>query len=99
MRDGRGGPAKECWTLVFPVDSKRWKPNSRYMRAWRAAEDGRFRAAGLPPSDYYIIALDKMEPGQNNDPEFLERIRPRATSFSLVEGETKTLELKVNMVF
>ena len=69
------------------------------MRAWRAAEDGRFRAAGLPPSDYYIIALDKMEPGQNNDPEFLERIRPRATSFSLVEGETKTLELKVNMVF
>src|SRR5438067_1741548 len=99
VKDGRGGPAKECWTLVFPVDSKRWKPNSRYMRAWRAAEDGRFRAAGLPPSDYYIIALDKMEPGQNNDPEFLERIRPRATSFSLVEGETKTLELKVNMVF
>ena len=99
VKDGRGGPAKECWTLVFPVDSKRWKPNSRYMRAWRAAEDGRFRAAGLPPSDYYIIALDKMEPGQNNDPEFLERIRPRATSFSLGEGETKTLELKVNMVF
>ena len=99
VKDGSGGPAKECWTLVFPVDSKRWKPNSRYMRAWRVAEDGRFRAAGLPPSDYYIIALDKMEPGQNIDPEFLERIRPRATSFSLGEGETKTLELKVNMVF
>jgi hypothetical protein len=83
--------------LVFPVDSKRWKPNSRYMRAWRAGEDGRFRATGLPPGDYYVIALDKMEPGQNTDPEFLDRIRARATSFSLIEGETKTLELKVTV--
>ena len=95
VTDGRGGAAKDCWTVIFPADSKRWTRNSRYIRAWRAGPDGRFKAAGLRPGDYYIVALDKMEPGQNTDPEFLDRIRARATSFSLIEGETKTLELKV----
>jgi protocatechuate 3,4-dioxygenase beta subunit len=96
VTDARGGPAKDCWTVIFPAESKRLNRNSRYMRAWRASSDGRFKATGLPPSDYYIIALDKMEPGQNNDPEFLDRIRAKATSFSLREGETKTFDLKLN---
>src|SRR2546421_11376791 len=96
VTDGRGGAAKDCWTVIFPADSKRWTRSSRYIRAWRAGPDGRFKAAGMRPGDYYIIALDKMEPGQNNDPEFLERIRPRATSFSLGEGETKTIDLRLN---
>jgi hypothetical protein len=29
------------------------------------------------------------------DPEFLQAIRPQATTFSLLEGASKTLELKL----
>ncbi|PYQ79389.1 MAG: hypothetical protein DMG01_08850, partial [Acidobacteria bacterium] len=65
VTDGRGGAAKDCWTVIFPADSKRWTRSSRYIRAWRAGPDGRFKAAGMRPGDYYIIALDKMEPGES----------------------------------
>jgi hypothetical protein len=39
------------------------------------------------------IALDYIDPGEANDPEFLERVRARATRFSLGEADTKTLDL------
>jgi hypothetical protein len=96
----RGEPAKNCPIVIFPVDRKRWASGSRYVRAPRSDQDGRVKVSGLPPSDYYAIALDKLDPGQTLfDAEFLERIRAQATSFSLREGETKTIDLRLNIVF
>ena len=54
--------------------------------------------SGLPPSEYNIIAIDKLETGQWTDPDFLERLRFKATAFTLSEGETKTVDLKLNTV-
>jgi hypothetical protein len=91
-----GGDAVKNYTVViFPADSKRWGPNSRYLRAGRPDQDGRFKVSGLPPGDYNAIALEKIEQGQNTDPEFLGRVQPRSTTFSLFDGETKTLDLKL----
>jgi hypothetical protein len=39
--------------------------------------------------------VDYIEPGATGDPETLERLKARATSFSLNEGETRTLNLTV----
>ena len=39
---------------------------------------GQHPAAG----EYYAIALDYIEPGAGSDPEFLERIRNRASTFA-----------------
>jgi hypothetical protein len=36
-----------------------------------------------------------VEAGQWSDPEFLESIRNRASTFSLMEGETKTVDVKL----
>ena len=36
-----------------------------------------------------------IEPGAGAGPEVLERIRPRATEFSLTDGQTRTLDLKL----
>jgi hypothetical protein len=96
VTDDKGAPAKNCWIVVFPADNKRWAPNSRYKRAQRSGQDGRFGTTGLPPGDYYIIALDTMEAPQSSDPDFLERIRVKSTSFSLREGETQRFDLKLN---
>jgi hypothetical protein len=96
VTDDRGAPAKNCWTLVFSADTKRWTPTSRYRRTLRSDQDGRFRMTNLPPSDYYIVALETTDPPPTSDPDFLERIRAKSTSFSLREGETKTFDLKLN---
>jgi hypothetical protein len=61
----------------------------------RPDQDGRFKVTGLPAGEYYIIALDRIDTGEMNDPEFLERIRQRASTISLNEGEQKTVDLKV----
>ena len=44
---------------------------------------------------YYAIALDYLEPGSGADPELLERIRTRATAFTLNDGQVMTLDLKL----
>ena len=61
--------------------------------AGRPDQDGRFKITGLPPGEYYAVAVDRLEPGQSGDPEFLERVRGRAVSLTLREGETRTVDL------
>ncbi len=94
----RGERAKDCTLVIFAADNKRWKPNGRYLRTARPDQEGRFKVSGLPPSEYNIIAIDKLETGQWTDPDFLERLRFKATAFTLSEGETKTVDLKLNTV-
>jgi protocatechuate 3,4-dioxygenase beta subunit len=92
----RGEPAKDYTLVIFAADSKRWKPNGRYLRTARPDQDGRFKVPGITPADYYIIAIDKLEPGQLAEPDFFERIRSKANAFTIMEGETKTVDLKIN---
>ena len=81
--------------MAFSQDREKWKAG-RYQSSGRPDQDGRFKISGLPPGDYYIIALDKIENGQANDTEFLEQIRIKATTFTIREGETRTVDLKLN---
>jgi protocatechuate 3,4-dioxygenase beta subunit len=95
VTNARGEPAKDYTLLMFPADSKRWKTGSRYLRTARPDQDGRFRTTGVVPADYYIIAIEKLESGQVYDPEFLERVRSKATNITVGEGETRTVDLKI----
>ena len=80
--------------LVFPDDRSKWTPTSRYLRTARAGEKGQFTLTALPGNERYLaVALDYLEPGEHLDPEFLERLKPLATGFSLSDGEQKQVEL------
>jgi hypothetical protein len=94
---GRSEASRDYTAIAFSQDSDRWKDtNSRYIRTGRPDQDGRFKISGLPSGDYLLIAVDHINPGESSDPEFLERIRTKATRFSLSEGETKSIDLKLN---
>ena len=82
--------------IVFAQDRERWAPGSRYVRTGRPDQDGRFKITGLPAGQYYVIAVDYVEPGDATDPEFLERVRTKAMRFSLTDGEMKTMDLKLH---
>jgi hypothetical protein len=80
--------------VVFPDDEDKWTYPSRYVRTARTDDRGRFQIAGLPPDQRYLaLALDYLEDGEEQDPQFLERIRGRATSFSLGTGARQSLQL------
>lgn len=90
-----GDAVKDYTVIVFAQDKDKWSGTSRYQGIGRPDQDGRFKTSNLPPGDYYIVALDHVEAGQWGDPEFLESIRNRASTFSLMEGETKTVDVKL----
>jgi hypothetical protein len=94
-RDAKGQPVPEYTVLVFAEDPARWKYPSRFLATARPDQQGHFKVANLPPGRYLAVAVDYLEEGQSEDPDYLEALRPLATRFALGEGETKTLELKV----
>lgn len=97
VTNSRGTALKDYSVVVFPQDRDKWIPNSRYLRTSRPDQDGRFKANGLPPGAYYIVALDYLDTsGDWSEPESLDRLRLKATAFSISEGETKSVDLKIS---
>jgi protocatechuate 3,4-dioxygenase beta subunit len=96
VTNARGEAVKDYSAIAFAQDREKWKVVNRYQGVGRPDQDGRFKISGLPASDYYIIALDKIDPGQMGDPEFLDAIRAKATPITIHDGETRTIDLKVN---
>src|SRR5258708_18589019 len=95
VRNSRGDVSKDYTTIVFAQDKEKWTANTRYQSSGRPDQDGRFKISGLPPGEYYIIAVDRLEQGQSSDPDFLDSVRSGATSLSLREGETRSVDLRL----
>ena len=66
------------------------------MKVARPDQTGRFVIPGLPAASYLAVALEYLEPGQESDPEFLERLKGLGTSVRVGEGEKKTVTLKIS---
>jgi hypothetical protein len=95
VQDSRARPVTDYAVVAFSTDSTKWGYMTRYIRAIRPNQDGRFSAKGLPPDDYYVVALDYLESGEENDPEQLEKWKGSATRVTIADGEQKTLTLKL----
>jgi hypothetical protein len=94
--DARGDPVASAAVVIFPADERLWTFQSRFIRAARPDQQGRYQLTGLPPyDDYRILALSELEDGQAGDPEFLMRVREQGSRFSLNEGETKSVDVKL----
>jgi hypothetical protein len=82
--------------IAFADDPARWTFPTRYLRSARADAQGRFALRGLPAGAAYLIAaVDSVEEGEWQDPEFLEQLREYASRLSLRDGETKTVALRL----
>ena len=73
-----------------------WTFPTRYLRTARADAQGRFTLRGLPAgAPYLMAAVDYVEEGEWQDPEFLERLRESASRLTIRDGETKTVSLRL----
>ena len=96
ITDSRGNPALDATVVVFPANEKLWTFQSRFIRAARPDQDGRYRISPLPsPEHYLVVAVQGLEDGQAGDPDFLASVRDAATKFDLAEGETKAVDVKL----
>jgi hypothetical protein len=92
----KGDPAKDYTVVVFSDDQQKWSlPDSRWMTAARADQQGQFKIGDLPPGAYLAVAVEYVEEGEWRDPDWLARASKTATAFTLAEGATKVLDLKL----
>jgi hypothetical protein len=84
----------DATVIAFSENPERWNFGTRFIRSARPDQDGRYTLRGLPPHDYLVVAVKEMEPGQTQDPEFLESLKAQAVRVSLSEGESRTVDLK-----
>jgi hypothetical protein len=95
VTDADGTTVRDCFVIVFAQDPARWTVQTRYLAAVRPGSDDLFHAR-LLPGDYYVAAMSDVETGAWTDPEFLSHARDRATTFTIADGEKKTIDLKVS---
>jgi protocatechuate 3,4-dioxygenase beta subunit len=95
LRDAGGQPLPEHFIVVFPADKSRWIPGTKRIGVVRPGTDGLFSVTGLPAGNYLLVALSDVEPGEWNDPAFLETLAPNGIRISLGEGERKRQDLQI----
>ena len=81
VRDGRGQRARDYTAVMFPKDDTNWTWLSRFLSQARPDQEGQFTIRPLPPGDYYIVAVDRLDIGEGRDRAFLD------------EHEARTVEL------
>jgi hypothetical protein len=107
--DARAMPVRDYAVFVFPTDRDKWFDGSRWVRLARSSADGTFRASAMPPGDYWIAAVDRVDDsgsarvsdgslsagGDRVDAELLTMLSARATRASIGEGQVQSVTLRV----
>jgi hypothetical protein len=95
VRTSEGRPDDDATVLLFPMDGG-WADLGSSPRRWRtmrASRAGTFGATGLPPGDYFAIAVSDAVASNWQDPAFLQTLARAATRVSLAEGQALSLTL------
>ena len=91
-----GEAAKEYTVVAFAEDQQKWTlPSTRWIASARPDQDGRFEMTQLPAGKYLAVAVEYVAQGEWNDPEWLARAAKNATRFTVEDGGTATLDLKL----
>ena len=95
LTDGKGVPLADGTIIVFANEPEKYAEDSRFVRSARPDQQGRWQIKGLPAGEYLAVAVDYVEDGQWNDPEYLESIRRYAQKLALGEGGAQAISLKL----
>jgi hypothetical protein len=91
-----GSVVKDYTVVIFSASPEHWRlPMTRWVTGTRPDQDGRFKVQNLPAGTYLAVAVDYVPQGEWGDPELLDRLKSGAKRFTLGEGATQSLDLKL----
>jgi hypothetical protein len=96
VEDGSRTRASAFVVVAFPRSRDKWFAGSRDMKQGRAGANGSFTIGGLAPGDYWVAAIDRLEPGDWQTPDVLDELVRGATKASVEEGQISTISLRLN---
>lgn len=91
-RAGKGVPYT---LLLFSTDRAFWTNTSRRTRQTRATADGAYSIKGLPPGEYYLVAIPDMTQIDLSDPTTFDELAASGYKLTLSEGEQKKQDMKI----
>jgi len=100
VTNAEGAGVSDYAMLAFPVDEAYWLHNSRRIVTTQPAGDGRYQLGGpgpalLPAGEYYLAAVTDVSKDEQYDPAFLKGLIPSAIKITLVVGERKAQDVRV----
>ena len=93
VMDREGHPVADLVVVACSVDKGLWFPGSRRVTVARTAANGSFRLEGLPSGDYYLAAIDSLNPDEPFEDAIGDMV-PYAIRVSLGEGQSRTMNLQ-----
>jgi hypothetical protein len=96
VSDSRGQRTRECAVVFQSADVREPLVAARLMRVVRCDSSGVFQTGGMRPGRYVVTAVTSVDQGYQYEPEFQQQLRRAAESFTIREGETMTLDLKLS---
>jgi hypothetical protein len=91
-----GSQLKDYTVIVFAESPELWRlPLTRWVHGARPDQEGRFRLQNLPAGDYLAVAVEYVPQGEWGDPDLLDRLRPKGKRFSLSDGASQALDLRL----
>src|SRR6185295_10078471 len=92
--DAAGRPLADYFVMIVPEEAGPLARLRRLARAGRSNQKGAFTFETLAPGRYLAAILDDVSDADRPTFELVERLRPRATPFSVVAGEAVTVTLR-----
>jgi hypothetical protein len=91
----RGQPLTDYVVVIQGAEQREPVIASRSIRVVRPDTNGRFQTRGIRPGRYVATAIEALEQGRQFAPEFQQQLRRAAREFTVREGETVSLDLRL----
>jgi len=93
--DGPNTPASNFVAVAFSTSRESWTNGSRQVKQQRSDGNSSFKIEGLPPGDYWVAAVDRLEPGNWLTPDNLDALVPSAVRVTVLEGQVLSTDLRL----
>jgi len=81
--------------LAFSTTRDRWFTGSQYVKRRSGGANGSFDIVGLPPGEYYVIALERLDSADWQTADVLESLAQSATRVTVADGQVVSTELRL----
>lgn len=95
VRNTQGETVKDYVVAILPDHFPEAVNPSRFMRTVRPDQNGQYKTTVLPAGEYIAFAVESLEPGRLYDPAYQQKMKPHGKSFTLIDGQTATLDLEL----
>jgi protocatechuate 3,4-dioxygenase beta subunit len=93
--ESRNQPSRGSYVVIQPEDDMVPLAAQRYSRIARPDDNGRYTINGLPPGRYVAAAVESLSQGVEWSPVFRQMLLGSGESFTLTEGQTLALNLRL----